>query len=59
VQTEVAREFDAVHNVARALEVGSLDALATAYELRPVLCARLERAHENDERRAVTAAASD
>jgi acetyl/propionyl-CoA carboxylase alpha subunit/acetyl-CoA carboxylase carboxyltransferase component len=43
VQTAVAREFDAVHNVARALEVGSLDALATAYEVRPVLCARLER----------------
>jgi len=42
VQTEVAREFDAVHNVARALEVGSLDALATANELRPALCARLD-----------------
>jgi acetyl-CoA carboxylase carboxyltransferase component len=44
VQTEVAREFDAVHNVARALKVGSLDALATAIEMRPALCARLERA---------------
>jgi hypothetical protein len=30
--------------VARALEVGSLDALATAIEMRPALCARLERA---------------
>ena len=48
VQTEVAREFDAVHNVARALEVGSLDALATARELRPALCARLERALEKE-----------
>jgi acetyl-CoA carboxylase carboxyltransferase component len=46
VQTEVAREFDAVHNVARALDVGSLDALMTAKELRPSLCARLERALE-------------
>jgi hypothetical protein len=48
VQTEVAREFDAVHNVARALDVGSLDALMTAKELRPSLCARLERAIEED-----------
>ncbi|MCU0928393.1 MAG: hypothetical protein MUE62_04135 [Burkholderiaceae bacterium] len=48
VQTEVAREFDAVHNVARALDVGSLDALMTAKELRPSLCARLERALEED-----------
>jgi acetyl/propionyl-CoA carboxylase alpha subunit/acetyl-CoA carboxylase carboxyltransferase component len=48
VQTEVAREFDAVHNVARALDVGSLDALTTAKELRPSLCARLERALEED-----------
>lgn len=46
MQTEVAREFDAVHNVARALDVGSLDAIATANELRPALCARLERAVE-------------
>jgi acetyl/propionyl-CoA carboxylase alpha subunit/acetyl-CoA carboxylase carboxyltransferase component len=48
VQTEVAREFDAVHNVARALDVGSLDALMTAKEMRPALCARLERALEED-----------
>jgi acetyl/propionyl-CoA carboxylase alpha subunit/acetyl-CoA carboxylase carboxyltransferase component len=48
VQTEVAREFDAVHNVARALDVGSLDAVMTAKELRPSLCARLERALEED-----------
>jgi hypothetical protein len=48
VQTDVAREFDAVHNVARALDVGSLDALMTAQELRPSLCARLEAALEED-----------
>jgi hypothetical protein len=48
VQTEVAREFDAVHNVARALDVGSLDALMTAQELRPSLCARLEGALKED-----------
>ncbi len=55
VQTEVAREFDAVHNVARALEVGSLDALMTASELRPSLCARLERALEDDRARLASA----
>lgn len=44
VQTEVAREFDAVHNVARARDVGSLDALLTARDLRPSLCTRLDRA---------------
>ena len=48
VQTEVAREFDAVHNVARALHVGSLDAVMTARELRPTLCARLEGALGKD-----------
>jgi hypothetical protein len=48
VQTDVAREFDAVHNVARALDVGSLDALMTAKEMRQSLCARLERALEED-----------
>jgi hypothetical protein len=41
-------EFDAVHNVARALDVGSLDALMTAQELRPALCARLEGALDKD-----------
>ncbi len=51
VQTDVAREFDAVHNVARALDVGSLDAVMTASEMRPSLCARLERALEEDRAR--------
>ncbi|MDH4392933.1 MAG: carboxyl transferase domain-containing protein [Aquabacterium sp.] len=44
VQTDVAREFDAVHNVARALDVGSLDAVMSAKDLRPSLCARLAQA---------------
>ena len=59
VQTEVAREFDAVHNVARALEVGSLDALATARELRPTLCARLERSLKGEPEPVKVAAAPD
>ena len=44
IQSEVAREFDAVHSVARALKVGSLDAVVAARELRPVLSARLAAA---------------
>ena len=48
VQTEVAREFDEVHNVARARDVGSLDALLTARDLRPSLCTRLDRAIAED-----------
>jgi acetyl/propionyl-CoA carboxylase alpha subunit/acetyl-CoA carboxylase carboxyltransferase component len=44
IQSEVAREFDAVHSVARALQVGSLDAVVAARELRPVLSARLAAA---------------
>ena len=46
VQAAVAREFDAVHSVARALEVGSLDAVLPTWELRPALCGRLARAVE-------------
>jgi hypothetical protein len=47
VQSEVAREFDTVHSVARALEVGSLDAIARAQDLRPALCERLQQAIES------------
>ena len=42
VQSAFAREFDAVHSVSRALQVGSLHAVLPASELRPALCARLD-----------------
>jgi acetyl-CoA carboxylase carboxyltransferase component len=40
---EVAEEFDAVHTVDRALQVGSLDRIITARELRPYLVEAVER----------------
>jgi len=43
VQATVAREFDGVHTVERALEVGSLTALIGPQELRPWLCAQVQR----------------
>jgi acetyl/propionyl-CoA carboxylase alpha subunit/acetyl-CoA carboxylase carboxyltransferase component len=49
VQATVAREFDAAHDVARALRVGSLDAVIPAWQLRQALCERLQAAV--DERR--------
>ncbi len=42
VQAAVAREFDAVHDVGRALRVGSLDAVIPAWQLRQALCDRLQ-----------------
>jgi len=42
-QAEVAREFDRVHSVERALEVGSLDAIIPAAELRPRLIEAMDR----------------
>jgi acetyl/propionyl-CoA carboxylase alpha subunit/acetyl-CoA carboxylase carboxyltransferase component len=45
-QAEVAREFDAVHSVERAVRVGSLDAVIEARRLRPEVIARLQRALE-------------
>jgi acetyl/propionyl-CoA carboxylase alpha subunit/acetyl-CoA carboxylase carboxyltransferase component len=41
VQAEFAREFDTIHSVARALEVGSLHEVLPASQLRAVLCAKL------------------
>jgi hypothetical protein len=38
---EVAVEFDGVHNIRRAVEVGSVDAVIQAAELRPRLIAAL------------------
>lgn len=40
---EVAREFDAVHTIERALRVGSVDRIIPARELRPYVIAALER----------------
>lgn len=42
VQSAFGREFDAVHSVSRALQVGSLHAVLPTSELRQVLCARLD-----------------
>ena len=39
---EVAAEFDGVHNIHRAVEVGSVDAVISASELRPRIIAAIE-----------------
>jgi acetyl-CoA carboxylase carboxyltransferase component len=44
VQAAVAREFDTVHDVGRALRVGSLDTVIPAWQLRQALCERLHAA---------------
>jgi acetyl/propionyl-CoA carboxylase alpha subunit/acetyl-CoA carboxylase carboxyltransferase component len=40
---EVATEFDTIHNIQRALEVGSLHRIITAADLRPYLVEAIER----------------
>ena len=40
---EVATEFDRVHNIHRAVEVGSVDEVIAATELRPKIIAALEK----------------
>jgi hypothetical protein len=40
---ELAAEFDAIHSVERAVEVGSVDRIVPASELRPVLIDAVER----------------
>ncbi|MGA6167528.1 biotin carboxylase N-terminal domain-containing protein [Amycolatopsis magusensis] len=42
--SEVATEFDRVHSVQRAVEVGSVDAIISAAELRPKIIEAIERA---------------
>ena len=39
---EVAAEFDAVHSIQRAVEVGSVHAIIDAHELRPRIIAAIE-----------------
>ncbi len=41
--TEVATEFDRIHDVDRAVTVGSVDAVIPAHSLRPRIAAALER----------------
>ena len=40
---ELATEFDAIHSVERAVEVGSVDRIVPAAELRPYLIDAVER----------------
>lgn len=42
-QAEVASEFDQVHNIERAMAVGSVDAIISPAELRPYLIGAVER----------------
>jgi acetyl-CoA carboxylase carboxyltransferase component len=41
--TEVATEFDRVHSIQRAVDVGSVDAIISCAELRPGIIAAIER----------------
>ena len=41
--SEVAAEFDGIHNIHRAVEVGSVDAVIPAARLRPEIIAAIER----------------
>lgn len=41
--SEIAGEFDGVHNIHRAVEVGSVDAVIAAADLRPAVIAAIER----------------
>ena len=40
---EVAAEFDSVHSIQRAVEVGSVDAIIRSEHLRPEIIAAIER----------------
>jgi acetyl-CoA carboxylase carboxyltransferase component len=41
---EVAAEFDRIHSIQRAVEVGSVDAIITVAQLRPAIIAVIDRA---------------
>ena len=43
MQAEVADEFDRIHSIGRAKEVGSADAIISPGELRPYLIASVAR----------------
>jgi len=40
---QVADEFDSIHDIQRALQVGSVDHIIQAAELRPFIIGALER----------------
>ena len=40
---EIAEEFDSIHNIERAREVGSVDQIIAPAELRPYLIAAVQR----------------
>jgi hypothetical protein len=40
---ELAAEFDGIHNIERAVEVGSVDRVIAASQLRPGIIAAIER----------------
>ncbi len=49
-QAEVAAEFDRIHSVERARDVGSLSDIIKPHSLRPHLIARLQAAlHDGDD----------
>lgn len=41
--SEIAAEFDSVHSIRRAVEVGSVDAVIQADELRPQIIGAIEK----------------
>jgi hypothetical protein len=41
--SEVAAEFDRVHSIQRAVEVGSVDAIISVAQLRPAIIDAIER----------------
>jgi hypothetical protein len=47
---EAAGEFDAVHTIDRALEMGSVDRIISAADLRPYVIDALERGMAKEER---------
>jgi hypothetical protein len=46
---EVAAEFDRIHSIQRAVDVGSVDAIISAARLRPEIIAAVERGLDRDQ----------
>jgi acetyl-CoA carboxylase carboxyltransferase component len=59
VRGEVAREFDAIHTIERALRVGSVDRVIAAEDLRPELIDAVERGIQRTREGDARAAAID
>jgi len=47
MQSQVAKEFDEIHTVQRARDVGSLSGIMDPTKLRPFLCERTHQAVES------------